>query len=431
MTFTDGTIAERVSARVVTPAYFALLGINPTLGRGFAERNGQPGSPPAVIVSHGFWQQRLGGRKDVIGTMLRLDGAEHVLVGVLPEGVGPLEVGLDVFVAAQFSPPPRKGPFLYTTLGRLRPRTDRAAAAEELRAINRRMFPIWRSSYQDDKATWSMMDLQAYVVGESRVTANVALGAVALVWLIACANASSLLIARVTSRRRELAIRAALGASRGRVVRYLLAESAMLAVGAAAIGVALAWAGVTVLRSSGAGYFPRAGEIGLNGHTLSLLAALTACSGLLFGVVPALHASSRPIDDALRSQGRSTTGSLSVRRLRGVLVGSQFAIATPLLIVAALLLASLNQLARVDVGFDTRNVLSGSISLPAAQYREPGRVAAFWDELRRRVAALPGVTAVAFADGRPPDDVGNFNNFDLEDSPTRPDNRNPSRRGCR
>jgi putative ABC transport system permease protein len=151
---------------------------------------------------------------------------------------------------------------------------------------------------------------------------------------------------------------------------------------------------------------------------LWLLAALTAASALLFGLVPAVHGTGGSVEESLRSLGRSSTGSLAVRRLRRVLVGAQFAIATPLLIVAALLLASLNELGRVDIGFDSHNLLTGSISLPAAQYAEQGRVVAFWDELRRRIEALPGVTVVAFADGRPPNDVGNFNNFDLEDSPT-------------
>ena len=126
-----------------------------------------------------------------------------------------------------------------------------------------------------------------------------------------------------------------------------------------------------------------------------------------------MHGTGGPVDESLRTSGRSSTGNRGVRRLRRLLVGSQFAIATPLLVVAGLLLVSLNELRRVDVGFDTHNLLTGAMLLPAAQYREPGPVAAFWDELRRRIAALPGVTRVAFADGRPPDDVGNINNFNL------------------
>ena len=338
-----------------------------------------------------------------MGQPIRLDGADYTIAGILPPQLGPFERRQDFFIAAQWSTPRRKGPFFITALGRLRDGVGPAAAASELHAINRRLFPVWKSSYQDDRATWNLMDLKAFVAGDIRTVAGVALAAVALVWLIATANAANLLVARVTSRRRELAVRAALGASRGRVVRYLLAESALLAIGAAAVGLSIAWGGIRLLQTAGANYFPRTQEIGLDGPVLWLLAAVTIASGVLFGAVPALYGAGGPVDESLRSMGRSATGSLAVRRLRRGLVASQFAIATPLLVVAGLLLVSLNELRRVDLGFDTRNMLTGAIQLPAAQYPENASVV-FWDELKRRVEALPGVSAVAFADGRPPDE---------------------------
>ena len=425
MTYSDGTVAERLRGRVVSWTYFSVLGLRPELGPGFLEADGRPGSPPAVIVSHQFWQERLGGRADVIGRPVRLDGVDYRLAGVLPSLVGPLEQSQNFFVAAQWDTPRRKGPFFITVLARLRSESDRSPAAEELRAINRRIFPIWRTSYQDERATWSMMDLKAHVVGNVQTVAGLALTAVGLVWLIACTNASNLLVARVTGRRRELAVRVALGASRTRVIRYLLSESAVLAVAAAVIGVVLAWIGVGLLRDFGSGYFPRTAEIGLNGTVRWALCTLTAASIALFGLIPAMHGTGGPIDESLRSAGRSSTGSVAVRRLRRVLVASQFAIATPLLIVAGLLVVSLYELGRVDLGFDTRNLLTGSILLPDAQYPEPGRVATFWNELQSRVEALPGVSGVAFSDGRPPDDVGNFNNFDLEELPAGPGQPQP------
>jgi putative ABC transport system permease protein len=424
MAFSDGTIAERLTGREVSWTYFALLGIKPVLGRDFVERDGQPGNARAVMVSHGFWVRRLGSRPDAIGRSIRLDGSDYTVAGVLPRTMGPLERMQDFFVAAQWNAPRRKGPFFITVLGRLRDLSERPAAAEELRAINRRIFPLWKSSYQDDRASWGMMDLKTHVTGDIGTIAGLAIAAVALVWLIACANASNLLIARMTSRRRELAVRAALGASRGRVVRLLLAESSLLALGAAAVGVALAWAGIGLLQNLGAVYFPRTDEIALDGPVLGMLIGLTLISTFLFGLLPAMH-STGDVDESLRSMGRSSTGSMGVRRLRRLLVGSQFAIATPLLVVAGLLLASLSQLGRVDLGFDTRNLVTGSLSVPEAQYPDAGRVAAFWDELRRRVEALPGVSAVAFADGLPPDGVGNFNNFDLEDFPAGPGQSQP------
>ena len=417
-TFSDGQTSDVVPGRMVSWSYFDVLRIRPALGRGFTEADGKDGAPKTVIVSHAFWQQRLGGRVDAIGMPVRLDGADYTLAGVLPRKVGPLEQRQEWFAVQQFPAPRRRGPFPFTVIARLRPDTTRSAAAAELRAIDKRIFPLWKSSYQNDKATWSMMDLKSHVVHDVSKVAGLALGAVALVWLIACANASSLLIARVTGRRQELAVRVALGASRSRIVRYLLAESAVLAAGSVAVGVALAKAGVGLLRSAGGSYLPRVQEIALDGAALWVLAGLTLASLLLFGLVPALHGAGGPVGDSLRSSGRGATGSLAVRRLRRVLVAAQFAVTTPLLVVAALLLASLNELKRVDLGFDSRNLVVGSIRLPSAQYQEEGRVTAFWKELEQRIAAVPGVKGVAFADGNPPNNVSNINNFDLEDFPT-------------
>jgi predicted permease len=425
MAFSDGSVAERLQGRAVTWTYFGLLGLRPALGRDFAEGDDRPGSPPTVIVSDRFWRQRLGGRPDAVGRPIRLDGSDYELIGVLPPTLGPLERAQDFYVAAQWDTPPRKGPFFIVALGRLRPGADPAASASELRAINKRIFPIWQVSYQDEKASWGLMSLKQHVVRDLGIVANSALAAVGLVWLIACTNASNLLIARVTSRRRELAVRAALGASRARVIRYLLSESALLALGAAAIGIGLAWAGIRLLRSYGIGYLPRVQELALDGPVLWLLAGLTLASALLFGLVPALHGSGGPVDESLRSVSRSSTGSVAVRRLRRVLVGAQFAVATPLLIGAGLLLATLNQLKRVELGFDARNILSGGVLLPAPQYPQPAQVTAFFDELQRRLAALPGVSGVAFTDGRPPNDVNNQNNFDLEAKPTPPGDIQP------
>ena len=425
MTWSDGVAAERLQGREVSWTYFSLLGIRPALGSDFTEADGRPGAPPAVIVSDALWKRHLDARDDAVGGVVRLDGVDYAVAGVLPEKLGPLERQQDFFVAGRWDTPPRKGPFFLITMGRLRPDVSREAAADELRAINRRIFPLWKVSYQDESATWGLMDLRKHVTGEVGTAAGIALGAVAVVWLIACANASNLLVARVASRRRELSVRAALGAGRGRVVRHLLTECALLALGSAAGGIALAWAGVVFLRSFGRVLLPRSSEISLDGPVLWVLAGLTLASLVLFGLAPALQGSGGPVDDGLRSTVRGSAGGLRARRLRRALVGSQFAIATPLLVVAGLLAMSLSALGRVDLGFERRGLLSGTLSLPQAQVPEPARVAAFFDELQRRLAALPGVSGVAFADGRPPVEVNNFNNFDLEEFPTPPDKSQP------
>jgi putative ABC transport system permease protein len=426
MVYSDGISSELLRVRVVSWSFFSVLGVRPAIGRDFAEPDGRAGTPPAVIASHAFWRQRLGGQVSAVGKPIRLDGSEHILIGVLPALSGPLERRSDVFVIQQFTPPRRKGPFLYSVVARLRPDNERSVAASELRAINKRLFPIWKSSYQDDKATWSMEDLKTALVGDVKGIAGIALASVALVWLIACANASNLLIARVTGRRQELAVRTALGASRARVVRYLLAESALLAAGAVALGIAVASTGLRLLQGFGSTYFPRTQEMSLGAAEVWLFVALMISSAVIFGLVPALHGTGGSVDTTLRSVGRSSTGTLKIRHLRRALVAVQFAIATPLLIAAGLLLSSLNHLNNVDVGFDHRNLITGSVRLPAAEYRDPGKMTVFWDELRRRVAALPGVTGVAFADGLPPDGVGNINNFDLEEFPAQSGSSQPT-----
>ena len=418
VSYSDGTVTDRIVAAEVSSGYFGVLRITPALGRDFTEADTRVGAPLAAILTDGFWRRRLGANPTAVGTTIRIDGRPATVVGVLPRDAGPLENLRDVFVGGQWDTPRRKGPFLYTAIARLKPGANRAAAASELQAITRRLFPIWKSSYQDEKATWGMMDLKTHLTGFiGTQVVGLAIAAVSLLWLIACANASNLLIARVTSRRKELAIRSALGASRARVVRYLLVESLLLAAAAAAVGLALAFAGIPLLQAYGGDYLPRTHEMRVTGTALWVLAALTAASALIFGLIPALHGTGAPVDASLRNMGRTSTGGASVTRLRRLLVGAQFAIATPLLVVAVLLLLSLDKLGRVDLGFDTRNLLTGGLSLPAAQYRDAAAVATFWNELHRRLEAVPGVTGVAFSDGLPPAGVGNFNNFALEGAP--------------
>ncbi|MBA3639934.1 MAG: ABC transporter permease [Acidobacteria bacterium] len=377
MSYDTGSTAELLRARVVSWGFFRVLGIAPMIGRDFSEQDGQRGSPQVAIAGHTFWQQRLGSRADVVGKPIRLDGAEYTLIGVMPPAEGPLERRFDLFLIQQFTPPTRKGPFFYSVIARLPGGADRSLATSELQAMNKALFPIWKSSYQDDKSTWNLEDLKTNLVGNVGTLAGLALAAVGLVWLIACANASNLLIARVTSRRQELAVRAALGASRGRVLRYLLAESAVLATGAVGLGVAVAATGMQLLHTQGATYFPRTQEIRFDAPMMWLMAGLALSSALIFGLVPAMHATGGSVDAALRS-GRTVAGGAGVHRLRRSLVAAQFAIATPLLIVAALLLTSLEQLRQVDLGFDTTRVLTGAIRLPGAQYSNNDRVQAFW-----------------------------------------------------
>src|SRR5438093_1571401 len=255
VTVTDGGSAERVLAKAVTGSYFPLLGQTPIVGRLFDSSDDARGDALAVLT-YAYWMRYFGGNPHVLGRMTTIDGAKYAIVGVLQRSSGPLEHDVALFTAARWAPPSRKGPFFLRVLGRLRPGVSRAAALDALHATNARLFPIWRSSYQDEKATWGLQDLADRVVGDVGSTLLFVLVAVGCVLLIACANAVNLLIARAVSRSRELAIRAAVGASRGPLLQHLFAETGVLTVAAALVGLAVAAGAIALVTTYGAPYIP-------------------------------------------------------------------------------------------------------------------------------------------------------------------------------
>jgi putative ABC transport system permease protein len=424
VTVTEGDRAERVSAKIVTGSYFALLGQTPHIGHLFDKADDARGDQ-SVVLTYAYWVRRFGRDASVLGRTLTIEGASYTIVGVLQRAVGPLEHDVALFTVARWPTPTRKGPFFTTVLGRVRPGTSRSAALHALHATNARLFPIWRSSYQDQKATWGMLDLKERVVGDVGPTLAVVFAAVGCVLLMACANAVNLLIARGLHRSRELAIRGALGASRGRLLQHVLVEAGALTVAAALVAIGVAVGSLQLVTIYGADYIPRIEEVRLAGAALAWLAGLSLVSGAFIGLVPALHTSRLRVDDALRASGRSTTDGPAARRVRRALVAAEFALATPLLVAAVLVLASLDQLTRVSVGIDTARILTAAVSLPGSRYARDADREAFWKRALQRLAALPGVDAAALADSRPPEESGQQNNFDLEDHPTPPGQSQP------
>jgi putative ABC transport system permease protein len=424
VTVTERTLAERVSAKAVTGSYFPLLGQRAHIGRLF-DPSDDARRDQLAVLTYAYWMRRFAGDPSVLGRTITIDGASSTIVGVLQRSVGPLEHDVAVFTAQRWPVPKRKGPFFTMVLGRLRPDVSRAAALDSLHATNVRLFPIWRSSYQDEKATWGIMDLKARVVGDVGSRLLFVLAAVGCVLLIACANAINLLIARGLHRGRELAIRGALGASRRQLVQHVLVESGALAAGAALVGVAVAALSLQLVRIYGTAYIPRIDEVGLSAMTFAWLVGLTLASAFLIGLVPALHSGRIPVDQSLKASGRSATDGRGARTVRRVLVAVEFALATPLLVAAALVLASLNQLNEVPVGINTTRIFTAEVSLPGARYARDIDRAAFWKRALDRGAALPGVEAAAIADSRPPKESGQRNNFDLEDRPTPPGQNQP------
>jgi predicted permease len=416
VTVTRDGAPERATAKDVTGSYFPLMQQKAAIGRLF-DPSDDAGGDRIAVLTYRYWTRRFGADPAVVGRPLTLDGENYTIVGVLENTDGPLEQPVSVFTAAHWAPPQRKGPFSTMALARLNPGVSRGAAVEAMRATTKQLFPIWRASYQDEKATWGLQDLKTRVVGNIGSTLFMVLAAVACVLLIASANAINLLLARALERSRELAIRGALGASRARMVQALLAEAAVLTVAAAAVGLAVAAGAIELITTYGATYVPRLAEIHLAGPTLVWLSSLALASGMLIGLVPAIHGSRLKLDRSLASSGRSTSDAPTARRVRRALVAAEFSLATPLITAALLVTASLGRLSHVPVGIDTERMLTAQVSLVGPRYSPNATRADFWKQLVERLGVLPGVNAAAIADSRPPSESYNQNDFDLEDHP--------------
>ena len=427
LTLTRAAESERVRGKSVSPGYFALLGVELLAGRGFESGEAVPGGPRSVILSWRLWQRSFGGDPRILGEAVRLDGAAHTVVGILPRSPGPLDESYDVFPVLQLEPPTRKGPFFLTLIGRLAPEATPAAAATELHALNRRIFPLWSSAFQDESATYGAMPLRQFVVGDVARPLLVLLTAVAFVLLIATANGTNLLVARAAQRGHELAVRAALGATRIRIGRLLAVESLLLTLGAAALGWGLASAAIRALGAAGARVIPRASEVVVSGPVAAFMVATAVVCGLVFGLVPALLVMGRGIGTrGLGAGSRGVSGGVGAERVRRALIVAEFAVAMPLLVGGGLLLNSFARLQRVDPGFQADGLLTAAIALPQLQYADAPARSAFWNALMERVGALPGIRGAGLASGaRPPRDVTNSNNFELLDRPTAPGESQP------
>ncbi|HSG46536.1 MAG TPA: FtsX-like permease family protein, partial [Longimicrobiales bacterium] len=360
-------ITEEGSASITaiegTPGLFDLLGVPLLSGRAASAEDGAPQAPATTLVTQGFASRQLGSVRpdgsDALGKSVRLDGEEYDVIGVLPASFGPLGRDAEVFPTLRVQPPGRRGPFFLQVFGRLRPDVEVAGAAQELRAINARLFPVWADSYQDDRASWGLQGLATTLQGDSGQLLTILMGAVGMLLLVAVANAANLLLARVTARRREIAVRKALGATRAQVAGHLLTESMVLAAGGVGIGLLLARGGIDLLPTVAGSYLPRLGEVHLSSTVLGFAGLLAVGCGVLFGLVPTLHGmGSADVAGGLRSGGRASTQGAGEQRIQRLLVAGQLAVVVPLLAGAGLLLTSFVNLQRTDPGFDTENLVS-------------------------------------------------------------------------
>jgi predicted permease len=401
---------ERVETALVDASYFTMLGVRPELGRLFTAADAQPGITEVAVISEALWRRRFGSDANVIGRRIRIDNDRYTIVGVAPAsfrhpGRG-TETAVEVWapsgwLASPFSPQPnRRAYLLQGGLGRLAPGVTAQAAQARLDAIAadlRRQYPADYPAAAE--WTWRVIALQDDLVGNVRPALLLLLGAVGFVLLIACANVASLLLARSAARQREVAVRRALGAGRGRLIQQLLTESVLLSAIGGAAGLLIAVWGVEALVQLSPADLSRLHGIAVNGQVLAFTAVLAVATGVAFGLAPALHGSRVDLNRVMRESSRGATASLSVARLRGALVVAEFALALVLLVGAALLVQSFWRLQGVDLGFRSGSVLTARLWLPqpndpsSGPYFTHAARVAFYRRVLDRIAALPGVGA--------------------------------------
>jgi putative ABC transport system permease protein len=380
-----------------------------------ATEENQPGRDKVIVVSHKFWQSRLGGEPDVIGRIVRLNGSSYTIIGVTPAGfefphpsfnfAGPADIWLPLAITTE-QVTQRLQPWYLNVIALLKPNVTIEQARAEMTTLGQRFEREYgyKGGYRgenNEDGGWriTVTPLQEQIVGNSRRALLVLFAAVGLVLLIACANAANLLLMRATVRQREMAIRAAMGASRLRLIRQLLTESLLIAALGAAGGLALAALGVKALVALGPDNLPRLKEINVDGRVLFFTLAISALTGLIFGLAPALQASRPRLQHTLKEGGAAATRGR--HWLRNLLVAGEVAVAMTLLVGAGLMLNSFVRLQRVDTVVDVDKVLSVEIVLPSTKYTEAAQATTFYQELVRRVESLPGVEGVSLSNVLP------------------------------
>jgi putative ABC transport system permease protein len=413
----------QIKGSMVTAGFFDALGIQPRYGRVFGQSDEQRTDPEVVILSHHLWQERFNGDPNIIGKSISLDGKARTVVGILANDI-PLLTQADLWYPAPFQNhgmQSRRSHFL-RPIGLLKRGITISQAQSELDIIAGRLaglYPVTNAGFSA-----KVESLRNVLIGNVRSAFVVLIGAVALVLLIACANIASLLLARNTGRRREIAIRTALGAGRSRLVRQLLTESLVLALAGGAAGVLLAIGGVELLKLLGPQSLPRLDEVGLNGVVLAFTCVITIFTGILFGLGPALKASRRDLTQSLKEGGPSGD-SRSKHRAYNILVVAEVALSLVVLIASGLLLNSFWRLMRAPLGFDPANVLTTEVSLVSPRYDDEQRRESFFHELQDRIQSSPGVKSAGFVSELPLSGEANDTFFTIaEHPPANPNDNN-------
>jgi putative ABC transport system permease protein len=398
---TGGVQPERVGVGRVTANTFEVLGAHPLHGRGFQRGEDTSGTGARVVVlSHGLWHRRFGGDQGVLGSTMQIDGASYQIVGIMPKGfklptdfredfAEPTELWTPLVLEVD---PNERGNHGYYAAAQLAPGVTAAQASAELFALGESLTRagLYPPAMQFRPFAVSLVD---EVVAPARPALALLVAATVFLLLIACANVANLLLARAERRRRELALRTALGAGRWRMLRQLVVETLLICGVGGVLGVFLAWGGMRLVAASNLAGIPRAGDVRLDAFVLGFAAILTIVTSFVCASAPALRAADAPLTDALKDGAQNVTAGSGRQRLRNALVVAEMALAVVLLISAGLALRSLWALQQVSLGFEPRGVLTMRLALPEASYESNARVEAFYRELIDRVRRVPGVQA--------------------------------------
>jgi predicted permease len=412
----------RTTASNVSGGMLSMLGVSPVLGRVLSADDDRPNVPATAVISYGLWQRAFGGDSGIIGRDIRLNGNPCNVVGVMPPGFSFPPGELDppeLWIPLQLDParPGGRGSHFLSVLGRLNSGVTYAQAQGEMTRYEQQSTDTigqGRHPFNHQKHPIVLAGFQDEVVKGVRRAMLVLLGAVIFVLLIACVNVANLLLARSESRRKEIAVRAAIGAGMGKLLQQFIVEGVMLSLAGAAFGMLLAFGGLRLLVATNAGSIPRVSEIGIDWQVLLFTLGVSVATGMVFGLAPIVHTRPSTLHDTLKSAAGRATGAVTANRFRAVLVTAELALALVLLIGSGLMVKAFWKLQEVNAGFNPDKVLSLRLALPATAYRDATAIGGFYQALNDRINALPGVVSAANVTGLPPNRQINANDTDIE-----------------
>ena len=408
---------EQVAGAEVTDGFFSTLDVAPLLGRTFRQGEGGLSSPALAVISESLWRRRFDASPTVVGRPVSLDGVPALIVGVMPAAFSLPSAGVEIWRNLRLAPPTRRGPFNLVGIGRLKDGVTWAQAQDDANRVAHSIEMAHPDVYH--RATMPILPIREALVGDARRSIVVLFGAVGMVLLIACVNVANLQLARGTSRRREIALRLSLGARRSRIVRQLLTESAILAIGGGIAGTALAWWGVGLAQRLGTDTLPRLTDARMSLHVFAFVAVVCVASTLIFGIVPALDGARDDVFASLKSGGRGSAAAPESGRVRRALVVTELILSTVLLVCGGLLLRSFARLVYVDSGVHEplEQILTLLVSPPATRYSDAASQVSFFNRALENVRAVPGVTGAAFADSLAPVYWTNGDTFHIPGQP--------------